>query len=853
MKYYVKENGQTITTSTININNIFSQGTVYTSSTSANDVAFTTSTTLTNIPGAEDYTFSTTEHAWGQYYGSIIASNFTIELESSDQLYSSNSAAGNAAYGNWFYSGTPTEDFYKGSYNVSLADGIWGISPAISEVSSYTLSRFRTVYFTQYSYSNMSTVLKFIRNSPVLTETTVAAAILSNSSLTAYDTASTIADNSLVNLSINNTIATLSTGTTYVNATKLAYNTNSNSWGTTSTVTTYYDTSRIFIETADIALLSTTMATYQGTLSYDEATSCSTSVVSASTTLFNFRANYTTSITSSITIDDNGETIFSTTNPVFTRTGSKFSSGLWIVTISDQYTTLSSVESNTYISYNEATTSYITSFTTTFGTASEFTYSTSTVSVSTAKETFSIEGTTITTDLEIGSLYSNGNYFYSTTFYGTLIGNNVDMTSWVYSADASTTSRVYEAGLSKVTAASTYKLFGDPLSSTSILQTTSTVSVCNVYETVTSGVMKTEVSSYNVINTIDVPVVYETNYTFTNSSTWWATTYIGPKEEAEAEEDDLYTYYNLDITMSATYNETGVRKSSSSEVISYYDTERWGTTARLSNLVASTSYINLVNAYGIQNYGYTYNVSNVWTFENTKTDVASTLDTYVTRLATSFTISYSTKTEALSYSFTATQFNAVVTTGERFIDKVEIYRTLTIGSYGRNTVAIYSGTTFDTISSNITGSSVTSSQDVSTVSRTFISSTADLDTTTEIASSDTASTFSGAFIYSSRELVSSTTEQQNDTLIFASTFNTYSFYNSSYTTSTLNTVVSTLSATTYEDWYNPVSWTSTTLSIATSTDVAETVNTASGVVSVTQSVDYTPIYSTTNGIFVTSE
>ena len=144
-----------------------------------------------------------------------------------------------------------------------------------------------------------------------------------------------------------------------------------------------------------------------------------------------------------------------------------------------------------------------------------------------------------------------------------------------------------------------------------------------------------------------------------------------------------------------------------------------------------------------------------------------------------------------------------------------------------------------------------SEQDVSTVSRTFISSPSDLTTSSAVISSDTETVGRGSFVYSSRELVASTSEQQNDTLVFASTFNTISFYNSSYTTSTLNTVENTLSATTYEDWYNPVSWTETVLDIATSTGATETVVTNSGVVSITQSISFTPTYSDVNGIYVT--
>ena len=246
---------------------------------------------------------------------------------------------------------------------------------------------------------------------------------------------------------------------------------------------------------------------------------------------------------------------------------------------------------------------------------------------------------------------------------------------------------------------------------------------------------------------------------------------------------------------------------------------------------------------------YDYSVSSMFSFNDT---YIQSLSTYTTRLATSYTHSLDTRQDYNSYSATKSTSLVGISTGDRFIDRVEISRTYASSYSVSNTVVYYNGSTLDTISSRAELYDTSSEQDIATVSRTFISSPSDLTTSSLVINSTTETTGRGSFVYSSRELVASTSEQQNDTLVFASTFNTYSFYNSSYTTSTLNTVENTLSATTYEGWYNPVSWTETALSIATSTGVTETVVTNSGVVSVTQSVTYTPVYSTVDGVYVTA-
>lgn len=453
---------------------------------------------------------------------------------------------------------------------------------------------------------------------------------------------------------------------------------------------------------------------------------------------------------------------------------------------------------------------------------------------------------TETSSCNVTSYSNNNGYSYYTTFYGELANETFYATSWVNSAVVSSSTEYYTDVLTEYTIGYTDKTFGDVVNSTTIRDRRVISSNVHRISSVERVVSELFIES-STFKSVDVPLEYfTTQYTSWNNSTGYYT-YIGPKIGGKYDWDSYYDF-NATITENASYsnsNYIGSQESTSSAVnITAYG----GTTYRLSELISSNSgIIPDINNMTLS-YAYDYDVKSMFSLN----DFITTLSNFTTRLKTTYTSSYSTDRNYDDYYVTMSTSLAARSTGERFIDRVEISRTFTSNYYVTYTVAMYNYSTIGTVSSSTTLGYTQSDQGVSTVARTFISSTADLDITTEIASSTTATSARGSFIYSSRGLVSSMTEQQNDTLIFASTFNTYSFYNSTYTTSTLNTVASTLSATTYEDWYDPISWTSTALSIATSTGVTETVNTTSGVVSVTQSVNYTPTYNDVDGIYVTT-
>ena len=454
---------------------------------------------------------------------------------------------------------------------------------------------------------------------------------------------------------------------------------------------------------------------------------------------------------------------------------------------------------------------------------------------------------TSTESCEVTSYINMDGYSYYTSFTGELAGPDSYgyqhlYTSWVQSAINESSTYEYRDALSQSIVKRVYKTFGDPINSTTVSQESLLSSTVYRYTSKTGGSTITHVSSY-ANSSVNIPEEYFSTYCATYKDITSSWTYEGP--------DKNYDSYNFNVTVTSIGTSSGTEyvDSSSTSSSRLNTLDYGGTTYRLSDLISSKSWINVGNTNFTENYLYDYSVSSMFSFDDT---YIKSLSTYTTRLATSYTQPLGTAQDYNSYSVTKSTSLVGISTGDRFIDRVEISRTYTSSYSVSNTVAYYNGSTLDTISSRAELYDTSSEQDVSTVSRTFISSPSDLTTSSLVINSTTETAGRGSFVYSSRELVASTSEQQNDTLVFASTFNTYSFYNSSYTTSTLNTVENTLSATTYEDWYNPVSWTETALSIATSTGVTETVVTNSGVVSVTQSVTYTPVYSTVDGVYVTA-
>ena len=454
---------------------------------------------------------------------------------------------------------------------------------------------------------------------------------------------------------------------------------------------------------------------------------------------------------------------------------------------------------------------------------------------------------TSTESCEVTSYINMDGYSYYTSFTGELAGPDSYgyqhlYTSWVQSAINESSTYESRNALSQSIIKRVYKTFGDPINSTTVSQESLLSSTVYRYTTKTGGSTITYVSSY-ANSSVNIPEEYFSTYCATYKDITSSWTYEGP------DKDHDYYYFNVTVTSIGTSSGTDYVDSSSTSSSRLNTIDYGGTTYRLSDLISSKSWINVGNTNFTENYLYDYSVSSMFSFNDT---YIKSLSTYTTRLATSYTQPLDTAQDYNSYSVTKSTSLVGISTGDRFIDRVEISRTYTSSYSVSNTVAYYNGSTLDTISSRAELYDTSSEQDIATVSRTFISSPSDLATSSLVINSTTETAGRGSFVYSSRELVASTSEQQNDTLVFASTFNTYSFYNSSYTTSTLNTVENTLSATTYEDWYNPVSWTETALSIATSTGVTETVVTNSGVVSVTQSVTYTPVYSTVDGVYVTA-
>ena len=540
---------------------------------------------------------------------------------------------------------------------------------------------------------------------------------------------------------------------------------------------------------------------------------------------------------------------YSASSPSVSYKFTSSSSSTYDTTVAD----LSSISSSTTnrVGNSVSVTTYLTSFYThsipEYSVSDSFiksTYNTTVVGLS------NLDVSSTYTSLDLYENVTDSGYTYLTSFYGTIeagLDGNVIKTSssWINSAIQYTNSQsnteYNNNTLSLYT--TTFKTFGNMWNSTTISYVSYDEKVYKTTIYISSSVSTQSVSSTR--SSVNKPEEFFTTYNSTFRNETRFRTYMGPG--ITGYDDDEYDF-NASVTSIYSYTNYNSPITSSTSSSRLNTVDYGGTTYRLSDLISSKSWINVGNVNFTENYLYDYSVSSMFSFDDT---YIKSLSTYTTRLATAYIRALDTRWNYNSYSATKSTSLVGISTGDRFIDRVEISRTYTSSYDVSNTVVYYNGSTLDTISSSTSINNTASEQDVSTVSRTFISSTGDLTTSSAVISSDTETTGRGSFVYSSRELVASTSEQQNDTLVFASTFNTISFYNSSFTTSTLNTVENTLSATTYEDWYNPVSWTETVLSIETSTGATETVVTNSGVVSITQSISFTPTYSDVNGIYVT--
>lgn len=321
------------------------------------------------------------------------------------------------------------------------------------------------------------------------------------------------------------------------------------------------------------------------------------------------------------------------------------------------------------------------------------------------------------------------------------------------------------------------------------------------------------------------------------------TTYIGTDG---IDNNTVLMQLNEPITYSGSFI-VSVRYNSLTLTSSYYNTTDFGTTFRNSSLVSSTENININNEYLTMDRIFNYNITSAWAYDT----VISTISKYSTILQTTFKISYDTRTNYNSYSYTNIATTTAYGTSDRFINLVGVSRFSTYTVSNTNTVAYYNGSTMATITSTAIedGPRVTSSSSV--INYTFITSIDDYSSSTDLASTESSSLANKQFMNSITQLVSSTMEQQNDTLVFKSEIATYSTFRLSTSFSTSSTININYEATTYTDEYNPISYTTTSIAVTSSLTVSNSIESITASSTVTQAVNYTPIYSTVNGVYIT--
>ena len=360
------------------------------------------------------------------------------------------------------------------------------------------------------------------------------------------------------------------------------------------------------------------------------------------------------------------------------------------------------------------------------------------------------------------------------------------------------------------------------LDSTMYMNTTSEKKDVSVLETRLSQQVKT----------------YSTESVISNS-----TTYIGTDG---VDNKTVLMEYSEPVTFSGSFI-VSVRYNSLSLTSSYYNTTDFGTTFRNSSLVSSTENININNEYLTMDRIFNYNITSAWAYDT----IISTISKYSTVLQTTFKISYDTRTNSNSYSYTNIATTTAYGTSDRFINLVGVSRISTYTVYNTNTVAYYNGSTMATITSISSKDAPNTASSSSVLNYTFITSIDDYASSTTLASTDSSSLVNKQFMNSITQLVSSTMEQQNDTLVFKSEIATYSTFRLSTSFSTSSTININYEATTYTDEYNPISYTTTSMAVTSSLTVDNSIESATASSTVTQAVNYTPIYSTVNGVYIT--
>lgn len=332
--------------------------------------------------------------------------------------------------------------------------------------------------------------------------------------------------------------------------------------------------------------------------------------------------------------------------------------------------------------------------------------------------------------------------------------------------------------------------------------------------------------------------IYETESVISNS-----TTYIGING---VDNNTVLMHLNEPITYIGSFIVSD-RYNSLSLTSSYYNTTDFGTTFRNSSMVSSTEIININNEYLTMDRIFNYNITSAWAYDT----IISTISKYSTILQTTFKISYDTRTNYNSYSYTNIATTTAYGTSDRFINLVGVSRISTYTVYNTDTVAYYNGSTMATLTSTAIEDGPRVSSSSSVINYTFITSIDDYASSTTLVSTESSSLANKQFMNSITQLVSSTMEQQNDTLVFKSEIATYSTFRISTSFSTSSTININYEATTYTDEYNPISYNTTSIAVTSSLTVNNSIESVTASSTVTQAVNYTPIYSTVNGVYIT--
>lgn len=440
---------------------------------------------------------------------------------------------------------------------------------------------------------------------------------------------------------------------------------------------------------------------------------------------------------------------------------------------------------------------------------------------------------------------------YETTYFGTLINEATILNTWNDYVQISTAStNTVERNYSTYTSSNYYRREGS-FSVYNGIAKSATFSIFTAGVSTSSG---STITSTFLSKDTTVEVTRTSRTDSTSSITSSSNEGLVDKftTRFSSTEYGLTTSYtSADYTRSLTNK--GIISSTTLSSYSENIITSVGSTGRITSIISTSSGVRDV-IINMQSSVITVLHSSSWwdSVFYVRADGTNTVsyDAYTTLLST--VIPYYDYTWNISTTESESVLSKSSSASYRVIsERTVLSYNITTNKFSTFNTSVSSYMTWSSTGSGLLSTSSESTSDVT--STTLLTSTVDFTTVSSTISSSLSTSVSGRFISSSSFMISSTYEQQNETLMFKTSWNKYSYYYNTSYYSTIDTIQLTISASTYESLYVPASFTTT----SGYTSRSSTTGSYSSSTLVTSVSSYTttwmPVYTTVDGIYITTE